>query len=859
MNFRLAPWAICLLSILVTGVLHLPAMPLHPELIERLKQEGRWDSVVQQLAAERARGIDNLGSQGPVLRPGEGAAPGEERGKSQFAVQRQAIVILVDFSDNVANTSSYPSSHFNDMLFSVGVYPTGSMADYYLENSYSNFIVTGTATAYYRMPQTYAYYVDGQKGFGSYPQNAQKLAEDAVAAADGDIDFSQYDNDGPDGIPNSGDDDGVIDALFIVHAGTGYEQSGDVNDIHSHAWSTENVPIVDGVRASRYSMEPDDGKVGVFSHEFGHVLGLPDLYDYGYDSRGVGYWSIMASGSWANGGTTPVHFDGWSKIQLGFVTPLQPTNNLTAAAVPAVENSATVYKVWSNGVADQQYFVVENRQQTGFDSYLPGDGLVVFHVDEAMPNNNDQTHYKVAVEQADGDYDLENYNNGGDSGDPWPGSSSNTTFDLNSTPDSRDYTGADTQVGLFNISSSSMNMTVDIQVETGPALYLAADTLADPFGGTIEPGDTGTAGYQILNGGLGAFASYMTASTVDPLATMLTDSVYYGDIPADGTSWGNTVFSFAVSPACPPAHGIPFTLEKRAAGGYAASEDIIIGVADSLNFFRWAHDVASSGYADQWHLSQSENHSAGGFVSWYFGSDAAGLYADYSDGALYTEQFLLTGTSQLTFWHMLDAEEGSPPEAWDGAVVEISTNGGPWTAITPSGGYTHTIIDNPASPFPPGMPCFSGTFSWQQETFDLSSYSGVAQIRFRFGSDGGTTEEGWYVDDVTLTDVIATGTGASDDVIPGTAAQLTQNRPNPFNPVTTIGFTLSRREHVSLSVYDIRGRLVRTLADAEFPAGEWGVNWNGTNRGGLAVPSGIYLYRLKTGSGTISKKMILTR
>ncbi len=864
MKKRTTPWTIRLLAILfaLCSVTPLIAMPLHPDLVAKLKQEGRWEETVALLTADRARGIDNLGRLGPVLRAGERVAPGESRSKSAYTVTRQAIVILVDFSDNVADTLTYPSTHYNDMLFSVGSYPTGSMADYYLENSYGNFLVSGVATTWYRMPQTYAYYVNGQRGFGTYPQNAQKLAEDAVAAADPDIDFSQYDNDGPDGIPNSGDDDGVIDALFIVHAGQGYEQTGDVNMIHSHAWSTVNVPVVDGVQASRYSMEPDDGKIGVFSHEFGHVLGLPDLYDTDYSSRGAGYWTIMASGSWANGGTTPVHFDAWCKEQLGFVTPLQPTNNLTAAALPNVETNATVYKVWTNGIASQQFFMVENRQQTGFDTYLPGTGLVVFHIDEAVSGNTNEAHYKVAVEQADGNFDLENKNNGGDAGDPWPGSTNNTTFDLNSTPDSRDYTGADTQVGLFNISSSGMNMTADIQVETGPAFYLTADTLGDTGGGPIDPGDTGQAGYQILNAGLGAVGAYMKASTIDPLVTMVNDSIYYGDVPADAGSWGNGSFSFNVSGASPTAHGIPFTLQKSASGGYSATEDVVVGVGDSLGFFRWSHGNVTTGYADQWHLSQGQNHSAGGFVSWYCGDDGSGTYSNYADAALYTEPFLLTGTSQLSFWHRLDAEEGTPPEAWDGAVVEISVGGGAWTSITPSGGYTHTIIDNPASPFPAGTPCFSGTFGWTQETFDLSSYGGggVAQIRFRFGSDGGVTQGGWYIDDVSLSDVIATGAPAAGGAVPGSGMTLlAQNRPNPFNPVTSIGFILPAKDHVSLAVYDIRGRLVKTLADTQFPAGEWALTWEGDDDAGRAVSSGIYLYRMKTSSATFSKKMILTR
>ncbi len=112
----------------------------------------------------------------------------------------------------------------------------------------------------------YAYYVDAQAGFGTYPRNAQKPAEDAVAAADPLVDFSQFDNDGPDGIPDSGDDDGVVDALFVVHAEPGRETTGSDNDIHSQAWSMANPLTVDGVTAGGYSMEPEDGQRGVFGH-----------------------------------------------------------------------------------------------------------------------------------------------------------------------------------------------------------------------------------------------------------------------------------------------------------------------------------------------------------------------------------------------------------------------------------------------------------------------------------------------------------------------------------------------------------------------------------------------------------------
>jgi immune inhibitor A len=429
------------------------AVPLRPDIVEKLRSEGRLEA--ERLVMEDAvgRGVNNLHVK---------EVPGILRGQDMTALTaRQAVVILVDFSDNVADTATYPKSHYEEMLFSVGTYPSGSMRDYYLENSYGDFEVTGEVVGWLRMPRTYAYYVNGQRGFGMYPLNAQKLAEDAVVAANPYVDFSQYDNDGPDGIPNSGDDDRYVDAVFIVHAGPGYETTGDVNDIHSHAWSTRSAVPVDMVMVKQYSMEPEDGKIGVFCHEFGHVLGLPDLYDYGYDSQGVGDWSLMAGGAWGGGGVTPTHIDAWGKCQLGFVTPVVPTVSLTDVAFPRVEDEPVIYKVWSNGVPGNEYFLLEHRRKTGFDMFVPGKGLVIYHVDDNMSGNDRQRcgsgspHYLVAVEQADGECDLEYDNNSGDAGDPWPGKNGthnpNHAFNDLSTPSSRDYAGSPTGVSIYNI------------------------------------------------------------------------------------------------------------------------------------------------------------------------------------------------------------------------------------------------------------------------------------------------------------------------------------------------------------------------------------------------------------------------
>ena len=216
-------------------------------------------------------------------------------GKSlSYPAKVKCLILLVDFADVRADTLSYPPAFYERMLFDKS--NPMSMQSYYLWNSYGKLDIEGQVIGWFQLPQPLLFYSDNRRGLGSYPRNARKMIEDAIAVADPYVDFSRFDNDGPDGIPSSGDDDGVVDFFMVVHAGSGYEWTLNNRDIQSHAWVVSVE--VDGVRLASYATEPEDGKVGTFAHEFGHLLGLPDLYDVTYKSYGLGIWSLMALGAW---------------------------------------------------------------------------------------------------------------------------------------------------------------------------------------------------------------------------------------------------------------------------------------------------------------------------------------------------------------------------------------------------------------------------------------------------------------------------------------------------------------------------------------------------------------------------------
>ena len=280
----------------------------------------------------------------------------------------------------------------------------------------------------------------------------------------------------------------------------------------------------------------------------------------------------------------------------------------------------------------------------------------------------------------------------------------------------------------------------------------------------------------------------------------------------------------------------------------------------------WVHEeVTGSYFVDQWHLSTQRNHTAEGTTAWKFGDEAGGDYSSFSDGALMTPAFELSSNATVRFWHWMDAEisVSYPDYAYDGGVVEVSVDGGPWTQLTPEDGYPYLIRErmNPG-PFPQNTPVFSGTHDWEEETIQLVGLTGTIQIRFRFGSDSDGEAEGWYVDDVLI---LGTQPDFSDgQELPLLPAQvgLHQNRPNPFRAgsgTTLIQFDLPTSQPVRLQILDVSGRLVRSLLDGPTASGFHAVRWDGHNERGEQVDSGVYFYVLTTRREEAARQILLLR
>ncbi|HEX2897803.1 MAG TPA: M6 family metalloprotease domain-containing protein, partial [candidate division Zixibacteria bacterium] len=456
-------WYVLAILVIAFGS-SLLAVPPHPDLMDRVAAA----KVIKPYYMEHSNEIHKKG----VCQPEHFFKPGVTFRNDQLASPAAApfrvLAILVKFSDH---DSSVSANFFDSLVFGAN---GTTVRNYYSEISYAQLdmitVNMPSSLGWRTAPQTYDYYVNDSNGFGSYPQNSQKLVEDMVDQIDGLVNFSQYDNDG----------NGFVDCLLLIHSGTGAEFSGSSSDFWSHKWSI-TPRQKDGVFISSFTVQPEfwiapgDMTIGVYAHELGHGFGLPDLYDTDQGSYGIGKWCIMSYGSWNGpypGGGSPAHPCAWSRIEMGFATATNITSNQSDVDILDVEQNSTIYRLWTSGNMGNEYFLVENRQRTGYDTFLPQSGLLIWHIDDAKAGNTQEwwpgqpnaNHYKVALEQADGSFELEHRIDQGDGFDVFPGLGNNTSFDAVSSPNSDAYTLGTSFVGVQNISALGNVINADLIV-----------------------------------------------------------------------------------------------------------------------------------------------------------------------------------------------------------------------------------------------------------------------------------------------------------------------------------------------------------------------------------------------------------
>lgn len=392
-----------------------------------------------------------------------------------FTGKLHVMVLLVDFP---GRRGYITKEHYEDLLFSKNSFLTGSMADYYSEVSRGKVEIEGEVHGWLRMPRNYNYYTNGNSGLTDewdreyYPRDARKLAEDAVdaALADG-ITF----DDKLDSLGN-----GTITALFIVHSGRGAEKlapriSGD--HIWSHKWDmVRPKQVVRDLWAITYLMVPQEALLGVCAHELGHLaFQWQDFYDPNYYKDGDywdgnGIWDLMAGGSYAGREMRPVHPAGLHKLQHGWIESETIDNSRERVVLkPITNDDGKVLKIRSDRYQTDQYLLLENRAKKLFDTDLPGEGLLVWRIDESEPMEGSRRPGMLLI-QADGRHHLLDPDDGnnGDPGDPFPGSKGVDHLRESGTISTSFPGGPNSGIELKNIEHDPVtkNITLDIVINT---------------------------------------------------------------------------------------------------------------------------------------------------------------------------------------------------------------------------------------------------------------------------------------------------------------------------------------------------------------------------------------------------------
>lgn len=456
------------------------------EYLSKVDKAGLEDRIRMRAAKASRRMNAQIPPQSAIRAPRAAQetndGPPYERGYGLFPEQRfpaygdqKAIVILVEYKD-VKFSSTYDAhDYFSRMLNEDGFSDyggTGGAAEYFRENSGDSFRPVFDVYGPITLANNRSYY--GGNDWGGDDQNPGEMVKEACDALDATVDFSEYDR----------NNDGIVDNIYLFYAGRGEASGGGADTVWPHSWNMASAGYpgltYDGVEVYTYgcSNEWEEGRpdgVGTFVHEFSHVMGLPDLYATSYTSAFTPRsWSALDYGPYNNDGMTPPNYGAFERYALGWMKPSEITEPLSANLKPIDENMAGIIRTGK----DTEFFLIENRQQTGWDKYIPGHGMLVWHVDyngdiwKRNVVNNTASHQYVDIEEADGtesDYSR--------SGDSFPGTSGKTQFTATTRPAMKTWSGQAVDYPITNIAEAGGIISFDVLGGAEIPLLPMAETL----------------------------------------------------------------------------------------------------------------------------------------------------------------------------------------------------------------------------------------------------------------------------------------------------------------------------------------------------------------------------------------------
>ena len=370
--------------------------------------------------------------------------------------KKKGLIILVNFSNvafQSANNNALYQRIANEKNFSYGKFK-GSMSDYFYAQSDGQFELTFDVVGPVTVSNTQSYY-GSNDSYGDDKHPAEMVIE-ALKKADSTVNFADYDWNG----------DGEVEQVYVVYAGKGEADGGASTTIWPHEYSLSAAnyygdgsgpQTLDGVTIDTYACGAElDGQtgsiagIGTMCHEFSHCLGYPDFYDTDYSGgQGMGNWDLMDSGSYNGDGYQPAGYTSYERWVAGWKEPIELEVTQSITNMKALTNGGESYVIYNQGHSNE-YFLLENRQQSGWDAGIPGAGLLILHVDydetiwaENKPNDT-PSRQRMTWIPADNEYQYTTYqgtkyySEEGMANDPFPYGSVNA-FNKSTTPAAKFY------------------------------------------------------------------------------------------------------------------------------------------------------------------------------------------------------------------------------------------------------------------------------------------------------------------------------------------------------------------------------------------------------------------------------------
>ena len=518
-----------------------------------------FESVDVQAVKQRADQRRSAANQRRVRR----LAPQKVGEVGGITGDKKGIIILVNFKNkSFTATQSDFNKLANQVNYNSGNFK-GSMYDYFYAQSEGQFRLTFDVVGPYTVSNNYSYYgANDSQGNDKYPAT---MVIEALKLADPDVNYADYDWDG----------DGEVDQVYVVYAGKGEADGGASNTIWPHEWQLSQaatygdgsgVQTLDGVKIDTYACGGEQNGqtgatagIGTMCHEFSHCLGYPDFYDTDYSGgQGMFEWDLMDSGSYNDDGYRPAGYTSYERWVAGWKEPIELnyTQNITNMAA-LQDNGSKTYIIYNKGHRDE-YYLLENRQKTKWDTNLPGAGLLILHVDydatvwaNNQPNDT-PSRQRMTWIAADNQYQYTTYQGtkyyteAGAANDPFPYGSVNA-FNKNTTPAAKfNNKNAD---NTYYLDSSVENITqnsdgtisfrfVGLSNVAPPTFSPAPGRYAEAQTVSISCESTGATIYYTLDGTTPTTTSnvYSSPLTISATTTVKAIAVKDGELSEEVTA-----------------------------------------------------------------------------------------------------------------------------------------------------------------------------------------------------------------------------------------------------------------------------------------------------------------------------------